>query len=74
MGLLPHPLSVTVGNARLRDKLQIQQLLSAAHRAGKNMCLQRGKHMELQVISLWVQPCTAILSDDLQSVYHSVKK
>lgn len=31
MGLLPHPLSATAGNAGLRDQLQIQQLLRAAH-------------------------------------------
>lgn len=35
VGLVPHPLPVAAGDARLRDQLQVQQLLSAAHRAGK---------------------------------------
>lgn len=35
LGLVPHPLPAAAGDARLGDQLQVQQLVGAAHRAGK---------------------------------------
>lgn len=44
VGLVPYPLPVAAGDARLGDKLQVQQLLGAAHRAGKGKKKNRLPH------------------------------
>jgi len=61
VGFLPHPLPLTAGHAGLRDQLQIQQLLSAAHRAGKGPVGRRLEEITMvgffycTIFALWLQ-------------------